>query len=493
MWAAPSLQPLPAAAPLLTAAHAALRQVVARWCSPYSVGGLQAVFSVYNPPVVEEDGMDTTEGAGAAERVVSVGPGAHQDVKSDGSAWDALWEASAQAVSLLDTLSSGEAYTYPTYMNAHWVALSAENLLPAEGAKLSFGAQFREDWAVHGRGLGGKAAHCTPSVSFTSVIGSSAAGSWQRLRMIIFDADTSAESAKCCGISAHAKYTARGYLEDIAVFFDPVINEDGTRLGSMELLAAHLMGVFKLFPADAHLEYLLVETLMHVLLQQPVNATLSSSVFRLLLELCRRHPQVFPPVVALGTNTVFQLVPDLDVGSALEFGRWFAFHLINTQLSWPQHYWDFWVGEMNEAADAGQLAVPLFVRSIVEHLSYAVIPDKLRPALPQALHALIPPNTPARCALLVGEDGAQSMLSSVPGVSALAQQLKAQIESKADPEDVTDWLEAQSLADGAQVRVGNMLAGPVRPSRSVSWIHVVCTLLDFRRTCAGAVVRCCRP
>lgn len=67
--------------------------------------------------------------------------------------------------------------------------------------------------------------------------------------------------------------------------------------------------------------------------------------------------------IAKSIIIIFHLcTTDLDSGSALEFGRWFAFHLLNTQLSWPAHYWEFWVGELQEATEAGQTAVPLFIR-----------------------------------------------------------------------------------------------------------------------------------
>ena len=456
VWAAPALQKLPAAEALLTAAQSALQRIVAGWCSSYSVGGLQAVFSTYSPPEAEEE-MDTAEGA---QRSLCVGPGAMAAggaaVKADGSAWDTLWEACAHACSVLDELvqcaAQGETYVFPSYMNAYWGALQAEEALPECAEQmLSFGAQFQEDWAAHSAGLGSKAVHCVPAGVLTSVVGSSTASTWLRMRMSIFDVETSADCANCCALSVHAKYTAQGYFEDVLAFFDPVINEDGTKLGSLELLTTHLMAVFKLFPAEAHLEFLLVEGLMQVVLQQPVNTALSASVFRLILELCRHNAQLFAPVVALAANTVFQLVPDLDVGASQEFGRWFAFHLENTQLSWPQEYWSFWLSEMQEGAEAGQQLVPLFVRSIVERLSFSVVPDRLKAALPSALHGLIHSNTPAHCPLLSasteGEPAQTSMLAHIPGIADAAQQLRAKLEQKTDPEDVADWLEAFSLAD----------------------------------------------
>jgi hypothetical protein len=127
------------------------------------------------------------------------------------------------------------------------------------------------------------------------------------------------------------------------------VGEDGTKLGSLELLSAHLLAVGKLFPGSQEdISYSLVELLLQTLLSRPDSPPLHASVFRLLLELSRKQP-LFTPVVALGANAVFQLVPLLDITAAAAFGRWFASHLINTQLSWPAQFWDFWVGELAEA------------------------------------------------------------------------------------------------------------------------------------------------
>ena len=388
------------------------------------------------------------------------GPGVYsaagESLLSDGSAWDSLWEAAVQALAVIDAVqqatAAGTVYEVPAFFNAHWNALIAEGLLPAEAGspgssiKLSFGATFAADWAAHSVGLGAKAAHCHPSGACTTAIGSTASSTWLRLRMNIFDASISPDCAHTAALNPLQKYAALTYLEDVFTFFDPVINEDGTKLGSMELLTTHLQAVFKLFPAGAHLEYMLIELLLQIVLQQPVNTALGTSVFRLILELCRAAPQVFPPVVALGANTIFQLLPDLDSGSVLEFGRWFSFHLINTQLAWPAHYWAFWVTEMQEALENGQEhGIPLFLRFVVEKISYAAIPDKVRASVPPELHSLIPATTPANCILFQAEGATGvSILSHIPGIAAEARHLRKLIEEKTDPEEGGDWLEEVS-------------------------------------------------
>jgi hypothetical protein len=462
IWAAPVLarnaHSRPACGDLLQASAAALSRVEADWASPFAVGGVQAVFTSFapNPDLAAEDG---------SSKGICEGP-------RDASAWDALWEACHVAGGMIHAASSDAEYALPAYMSAHWTALLAEGLLPGERAPVAFSEAFGAEFAaaieasavavgatraaaalgaaaVRGVGLGGKAATCTPVGALTSSLGCAATSSWLRLRMNIFDAEVSPEAAECCRLTLLEKYTAMGYFEDIFTFFDPIINEDGTKLGSMELLTAHLLAVSKQFAPTAHLEYMLVEMLFQVLLQHPITSALNTAVFRLILELCRQRPQLFPAVVALGTNTVFQMIPDLDPGSSLEFGRWFSYHLVNTQLNWPAHYWEFWVSELQEAEGANEQAIPLFTRFVVEKCAKASVPERLRTSLPEALHRFIPPQEAAHCPLFDGTSAsvASSMLGHLPLIRNAATELLELLESKADPDDVADWLDG--LDDGA--------------------------------------------
>ncbi|KAJ1396012.1 hypothetical protein B484DRAFT_407449, partial [Ochromonadaceae sp. CCMP2298] len=219
------------------------------------------------------------------------------------------------------------------------------------------------------------------------------------------------------------RYLATSFLEDVLLFFDPVVGEDGTKLGSLELLSAHLLAVGKLFPGSQEdISYSLVELLLQTLLSRPDSPPLHASVFRLLLELSRKQP-LFTPVVALGANAVFQLVPLLDITAAAAFGRWFASHLINTQLSWPAQFWDFWVGELAEAE-----------QGVAEKLGAAVAAPVCLLFSAEEGEALLSP------ALMLVRGGAEASASSVAG------QLKVRVEQREDPEDLLEWMEGWALA-----------------------------------------------
>mmetsp|Transcript_10642 Transcript_10642/g.14651 ORF Transcript_10642/g.14651 Transcript_10642/m.14651 type:complete len:1276 (+) Transcript_10642:85-3912(+) len=244
---------------------------------------------------------------------------------------------------------------------------------------------------------------------------------WLTPRLCLFDQDTSPEAglllARTSPLDRHLAHTL--YC-DTLTFFQPLVNEDGTRTGSVELLARHLLSVSRLFAAGAegeplHLEYLLVEHLFQLLLQPPAQLLVAShaGLFKLLLVLCRTDPLV-PPVVALAANIAFQMAPDLDPCCWRELARWFSFHLTNTKLSWP--YWDFWLDELAEAragsADRddprccrvscrGASAQALLVRIVVERCTRASIADRVLRVFPSELAGCIPQLDTAPCCLLL--------------------------------------------------------------------------------------------
>jgi hypothetical protein len=123
-------------------------------------------------------------------------------------------------------------------------------------------------------------------------------GSWMAVRFNVFDEDISEDCVKALtSLTFLELVTARDYFRSVLRFFEPFIRDDGTRVGSIQLLCQHLLSVFQFFPADAHLEYILLETLLMMVVQVPsLNHSL---VERVVLELCVQAPQA-PAVLAVG-------------------------------------------------------------------------------------------------------------------------------------------------------------------------------------------------
>lgn len=412
----------------------------AEWGSPFRCEGKQAVF-LASPSAPYE----------GEEQLLSVDPSNTRP----GLARDALAEACAMALRLLRSARA----LGPPYRPSHrcqvspWTVPQAKELLDQPLLRpLSFGEEaLQEELLGAFRSFNGALVAATSTSSSTST--STAAvtglrgsavhfrGDWLTLKFCLFDQETSPEAERLCrDLSPLDRYLAATFYADILHFFQPMVNDDGTRSGSTELLANHLLAVARLFPAQpeeedkeelrAPLEYLLVEVVFQRLLQPPSHLALAghAGLFKLLLILCRSHPSI-PPVVAIGTNILFQSCPDLHPVCWREFARWFSFHLTNTKLSWP--YWDFWLGELRDSLAAGEgegggeggggergtSAVALVIKAVVDRCTRISIPEKMKSALPSQLHDFIPRvDAPPLCPLL------HTSSSSTSTSSALARE-----------------------------------------------------------------------
>jgi hypothetical protein len=481
--------------------------------SMYNIGGTNRLFhSPFAAASVDEDGrVDRVDSSSK----ISVGPEA-------ATAFDTLFEACHAARTAIKTVAAGQ--LLPGCLFAPWNDLKTELLyglavgsavaenpstqLPESRRVhnvLHFSADFQANMlAVHAQhAIGARALWCAPN---GSPIGFASGSDWQFARFEIFHYDASPLAEKCCALSDFEKYVAFTYFSDIFHFFSPIINEDGTKLGSVDLLVKHLLSVAQLFPVDAHVEFILLEMLFQRLVQQPANSAVSGGIYRLLLALCKTDSNI-PPVLALGTNILFQMVPDMDTAVWRALGHWFAFHVVNTKLSWP--FWDFWVSQYEELEDEVTVSAPdsahglteqgqtpsvpslrLFCRLVVDSISRAVgVRSKVLAALPEALHALVPAIgdaiEPAHCPLLlastsssaasaqagaidaddaIGGSGEEPLPVPAPpsasatemvalpsdmnaphSVGQIATRLASLFSDKTASDDVADWLDSVSL------------------------------------------------
>ena len=86
--------------------------------------------------------------------------------------------------------------------------------------------------------------------------------------------------------------------------------KDGTRRGSMEIMARHLLNLSRLTPEGSSSEVAVLETLFCMILQSPSHC--SSLMHRVMLEINRLEPSLVPPVVASGVWSLYSLVPAMD-------------------------------------------------------------------------------------------------------------------------------------------------------------------------------------
>jgi hypothetical protein len=305
--------------------RAVFQRVLTEWKSPFDTMGRNAVFNV-NMIMLED---------------ASQGP-------EDMACWDTLWEACRNAESVFAGEQAAEApdgvmaadglhahsssFAYPTCFLRPWTQLTEDMNKPfslaeiiaeeedeAPDAALVAAALASEPapmmavpegglLRLDGEGVRAIAAllqsrDLEDSLRAGSGAGAAATGrgvhSWLCARFPIFDAETGPNAATCINLSFFEKYYMADIFRDIFFFFQPYIRDDGTHIGTVDEVALHQLAAFKLFPEDTsvHMEYILVETVLLLLVQVPPAC--SSGVHRLILELCKRNAKI-PPAVASG-------------------------------------------------------------------------------------------------------------------------------------------------------------------------------------------------
>jgi hypothetical protein len=246
---------------------------------------------------------------------------------------------------------------------------------------------------------------------------SSGYSSWMDLRFNLWDEEMDPDCVKALtSLSLLELTTARDYFRSTIRFFEPFIRDDGTRVGSINLLYQHLVAVYQFFHQDAKMEYLLMETLLMLLLQIPsLNTNL---IQRIILELCTQSNTI-PPILAtcellsslslssffihlaslsvsvsvIVFSAVYELIPALDVSTWRELSNTLAIHLSNTHLQWP--YWQYWSEEYSTLIESSDYSTngssqTLFLELLIGQCTRLSLSERMMKTLPQAFHSVIP-------------------------------------------------------------------------------------------------------
>ena len=431
------------------------RGVLSGWKSPFDTNGRNAIFNV-NTIMLE----DPTQGP------------------EDMACWDTLWEA----CNVADALFAGEetgsdpvgattadgvhvhssSFEYSSCFLRPWTKITEDMSKPFVLAEVSVddvvdnGATDGDDTAVANDppvssdvsvpvAEGGLLRLLPESVHAISEIlcsadledtlratcGTSTKSSWLCCKFPIFDAETGPQAATCVELSAFDKFFMADIFRDIFFLFQPYIRDDGAHIGTVEQIAIHLLATFKLFPEDSkvHLEYILIETLLLLLVQVPT--VWGPAVTRLILDLCKKSAKI-PPAVASVTGVLVQLFPAMDTSAWRGIALWLSSHLTNTKLAWP--YWEHWGTEY--ASCESDSVHRAFMTDLVQHCERAVSSDRLRSALPASLHDAIHGEFSPE----LGDLFASTADTSEPLVG-VAHALLQKIDTREDPDDLQEWLE----------------------------------------------------
>jgi hypothetical protein len=388
-----------------------LMRVLSDWRSPYCPGGKLAIFHLDSAEQIESNYR------------LSEGP-------LGGSAcWDSLWEACSKCLDMIHQAQIDHEFTPPPSMNCPWILLSDDfkvesNISLSDGTIASLESLQQQGLFLNGQ---------------SSSLFMRKTSRWLIPRFSIFDRDSSPQMAELTSqLTLNERRIAVDYCTDILFFFDPIIREDGTFVGTVDLLCTHLLALSRLFPQCSHMQYIWSETLLCLLTQLPHDSTRFGGLCRIILQLCKRDP-LMPSVLALGTSILFQLGVDMDSLSWRAVNTWLAFHLTNTKLAWP--YWDYWGQELPSYGVHSETR--LFLRLLIHKCARAVVSDQLRAALPESLHSLAPQQSGPYCILLDPNVGDGDEGAVDPGLKDIAQELCKLMERREEADTVEEWLSAR--------------------------------------------------
>lgn len=469
-------------------------QVLMGYRSCYDINGKQSLFHAYYQVPDPESEADI------GFHVLSSGP-------ADVCCWDTLWEAVNTALAIVRTVLDGESFTYPPCMMAFWVDLG--DLLITDKEKLT----LRETLASELQSLVSSGQLVVKEVCGSPIGSSLGSGStaWLSPRFAVYDLSAfQAETPpQCFLLKSLEKTILTGYYRDILHFFEPIMNEDGTRMGSIDLLCNHLFALERVvqnppnytqvsFTGNAgntnglRMEYFILEMFFQILAQNPPNSALNSLVSRVVLELCRRS-SAFSHAMAIGALVIYQLLPSMDYGSMREYSKWLAFQLLNTpNHTWP--YWQHWYEDFssalavsNPAADedhddiSNSTAINMvFCQMAVDKMARVNIPEVIKQSLPESLHSWVNIDRTPKCDLF-DIDTMSNVDARNNELMSMAARLKLNLAERQDADSVEEFLDSPNelldQGDNANIWRGVLLLKTILHIGGPT-ISIIITLCD---------------
>lgn len=291
--------------------------------------------------------------------------------------------------------------------------------------------------------IGRKDRYCLPN----GCILGNASSALLKPRFAILDDNTHSNVAQLMScLTSFDRIVAVGYYQDIMHFFKPFLRDNGTVVGSIDLLIKHMMAVCKVFPAGLCLDYILVEFLFQQTLSNVGNPLHTSYICRILLDLCnnKEYPAIAHSV-ALCCHELFQAMSGMDHSSIRELSTWLAFHLSNSIHTsvWP--YWEDWWRDVVEGGPSDPRA--MFLQCVFTKCGRVDIPERMKLSLPEYLHPLIPPTSHPNCSLISDEKNRHHK-NGRKALIEVCDKLVSMIGGRdKEPADVVqEWLESLDIA-----------------------------------------------
>ncbi len=199
----------------------------------------------------------------------------------------------------------------------------------------------------------------------------------------LFDEDSGPFAGTIGSLHPKEKLVLCDFVRDVLACMQPVIQTDGTRMGSFSSVVEQLLSIEKLSPSKCCFEYLIIELMLQALLIVPQPPCWSAYIQRVLLELCRVAPDTAPRALAFTTGTLFHEIPAMDTSVILLFGSWFGYYLKDISTNWP--LWSHWLHLIQADPHDPQR---IFLCVALHKFAKLSGPDRVRDAVPEELWPL---------------------------------------------------------------------------------------------------------
>jgi len=245
-------------------------------------------------------------------------------------------------------------------------------------------------------------------------------------------------------------------------------------------------------------EALLAETLLAAMVRPPAPDLKPLAYSALLVDCCRALPTAFPRAMSGCVRELFARCGALDPYVCRAAADWLAYHLSNFEFAWPWAKWESAVlpSDVVPAHDPKRRFVARLIDDLVR-LSYW---ERVRSALPESFHELMPPQ-PA-VAPLDEEDEHAEDAGRVEGEgtspsfrldAAAAREVLDLARRKAPPSALNEWAAARASSGTPGATLVVSAAHALLVAGAKSFTHMVTVLERYHDFLAPLISSSCGP
>lgn len=168
-------------------------------------------------------------------------------------------------------------------------------------------------------------------------------------------------------------------------FFEPYRSDDGTMIGSLNILTTHLLDLSKLYPKGVNVEFGIIETILSMLTQSPAHYPLLLG--RVVVLLSREKTRTIPSIVLRGFDLLYSMFPAMEMTSIRQLADFLAFYLSNFGMDWPRY--SSYAQDMHDEEDTDFNNQKFFIAIFIDKCVRLVGANLMMEKLPKSIHYLI--------------------------------------------------------------------------------------------------------